>query len=323
MRVLTTIPKAADVKKNCILTIGNFDGVHIGHQEILTAGAQIAMQNKTELVAITFEPHPVVVLHPTRTIGVLTPVELKKHLLVKFGVDCLFALPTTSELLALSPWDFAERFIVNTIDPALVIEGENFHFGKGRVGNIHTLAAIGQEKGFDVRVVPSKQAKLTIGQNVKVSSTLIRNMLESSKVDDAAIALGRPYRLMGRIVPGHGKGKQLGFPTANLDPLRQIIPADGVYAGRIEIADSLAALCREQSKLPAVFSVGQARTFGLQHPLLIEAHALDQTLENLYGKYMAMDFIKKIRDQVKFQTEPQLAQQIQKDCQNAKQILTA
>jgi len=319
---LKTIPKATDVTKRCILTVGNFDGVHTGHQEILTTGAQIARQNKTELVAITFDPHPAVILHPSRSIGVLTPMELKKHLLARFGVDCLFVLPTTRELLDLSAWDFAERFIVSTIKPALVVEGENFHFGTGRVGNIHTLATIGQEKGFDVQSVPTKQARLTIGQQVKISSTLIRNVLESGKVADAAIALARPYRLMGRIIPGHGKGGQLGFPTANLDPLRQTIPADGVYAGRVEIADSLPTLCQAQDRLSAVFSIGQARTFGTQHPLLIEAHVLDRTMNHLYGKYMAMDFVQRIRGQTRFASEPQLAEQIQKDCQSAKEILS-
>ena len=321
MKVIKTTTNFAEAKKDCVLTIGNFDGLHVGHQEILTEGAKIAARKRTELVAITFHPHPAAVLHSGRPFDLLTPLELKKRLLAQSRVDCLFVLENSTELLGLSPTDFVGRFLSHGLHPSVVVEGENFHFGHGRVGNVHTLASLGQENGFEVTIIPAKEAKLTIGQRVKVSSTMIRSMIRDGKIDDATIALARPYRLLGQVVPGRGRGKELGFPTANLKPAGQIIPGDGVYAGRVEIADSLAQACDTQQKIPAVFSIGRAQTFGTEHPQLIEAHLLKENVPQLYGKYLAMDFVKKIRDQIKFESQPQLIQQITTDCQTTKQLL--
>ncbi|MHC4889362.1 MAG: adenylyltransferase/cytidyltransferase family protein, partial [Planctomycetota bacterium] len=198
------------VEKGCVLTIGNFDGVHLGHQEILIAARQIAAKRGAELVVMTFEPHPLAVLHPHKRPGILTSLALKKRLLAQFGVDSLLVLKSTLELLSLSPEDFVERFIVKNIQPGVVVEGESFNFGCGRGGGVRTLQQLGAAKGFDVSVVGAKEVELSTGQTVTISSTLIRNMLESGRAADAALALGRPYRLIGQVVPGCGKGKQLG-----------------------------------------------------------------------------------------------------------------
>jgi len=321
---MKTVEVTSDIEKikpGCVLTIGNFDGVHIGHQEILTAAKQIAAQRKTELIVLTFEPHPVAILHPEKAPGVLTPLKLKTHLLAKYGITRLIVLKDSAELLNQSPVDFVEHFLTGTIQPAVVVEGESFNFGSGRTGSVHTLYNLGRQKGFEVVIIETKEVKLSIGQAVKVSSTMIRNLLESGKVADAAVALSRPYRLIGQVVPGRGKGKQLGFPTANLSPARQIIPAEGVYAGFAAIGDGEEQVCSEEGKIPAAFSIGRSTTYSEKYPLLVEAHLLKGKVGELPGKWMAMDFIELIREQIKFETEPQLAEQIAKDCEDIKLLL--
>lgn len=321
IEVTLTRDKFPVVKKGCVLTIGNFDGVHLGHQQILAAARQLTLQKSTELVAMTFDPHPISALYPQRVPAVLTPLALKKRLLAKAGVDYLLILKSTTELLSLSPADFVERFLVKSTQPSVVVEGENFNFGAGRSGSVHTLCNLGDENGFEVVVVETKAVKLSIGQAVKLSSSMIRSLLLSGKVEDAAIALSRPFRVMGTVILGKGKGKQIGFPTANMAQPNQLIPAEGVYAGFVQIASSIEQLCTDNQKQPAVFSIGRAETFGNQRPLLIEAHILTENVGNLIGKWMAMDFMKTIRDQRRFATETELAQEIENDCKIAKQIL--
>lgn len=309
-------------KKDCVLTIGNFDGVHIGHQEILTAAKRTAAQKGADLVVMTFEPHPVAILHPEKTPQVLTPLELKKYLLAKYDVDYLIVLKDSRKLLNLSAADFVEQFLVKEVQPAIVVEGEDFNFGYGRGGNIRTLYNLGIEKGFEVSVIQTKKARLSIGHSVEISSTIIRNILTSGKVADAAIALGRRYRLIGPVVAGQGKGKQLGFPTANIQPSRQIIPAEGVYAGFVGIGESEKEACAAQKLIPAALSIGRAETYSSDNPLMMEAHLLEHTSGDLVGRWMAMDFVKRIREQLKFETETDLSAQIAKDCEKTKEILT-
>lgn len=321
MKVIESESQLVDLAAGAVLTIGNFDGVHLGHQEILIAAKQTAVQRKSKLTVLTFEPHPLTILHPQKKTGILTPLVLKKCLLAESGADCLFVLKSTLELLSLSPADFVEQFIVKNIQPGVVVEGESFNFGSNRTGSIHTLKKLGVEKGFEVSVIKAKEVKLPSGQAVKISSTIIRNMLGGGRVADAAIALSRPYRLIGRVVPGHGKGKQLGFPTLNTEPAQQLVPAEGVYAGTVELADSIEEVCGAKERIPAVFSIGRATTYGNDNPLLIEAHLLVDNAEQFTGRWMAMDFIERIRSQQKFETDKELSDQIAKDCEKAKQIL--
>jgi riboflavin kinase/FMN adenylyltransferase len=321
MRIIETISGLEKIRKGCVLTIGNFDGVHIGHQEILTAAKKTTIQKQTELVVMTFDPHPVTILHSQKNPRVLNPLELKKYLLAEFGVDTLFIVKSNLELLRLSPADFVEKFIVKNIQPSVVVEGESFNFGYRRSGSIHTLQRLGAEKGFLVSVIGAKEVKLSTGQTAKISSTMIRNILESGRVADAAAALGRPYRLIGQVIPGFGKGKRLGFPTANITPLQQIIPADGVYAGFVQVGDSEEGVYPAKGKNPAALSIGRAQTFGSDNPRVIEAHILIDDVGDLSRKWLAMDFIKRLRSQKKFQTETELAAQIANDCQKAKFFL--
>jgi riboflavin kinase/FMN adenylyltransferase len=327
MKIIESISDFKNIEKGCVLTIGNFDGVHLGHQEILTAARQTANKRQTQLVAMTFEPHPLAILYPQKAPDILTPLDLKKNLLAEFGVDCLFVQKTDPDLLALSPQDYVEQFIVKGIQPGIVIEGESFNFGSDRTGNSHLLGKLGVEKGFEVSVIKAKKVKLPAGQVITISSSIIRNMLGTGKVVDAAISLGRPYRLIGQIVRGHGKGKKLGFPTLNLQPLNQLIPAEGVYAGLVEIGDSAEYVCAAKEKIPAAFSIGRAETLESDYPTrrtsptLIEAHILSGDVGDLYGKWLAMDFIERIRSQQKFGSKKDLSAQIAKDCKKAKQVL--
>lgn len=321
MEILRTISSLGEIKKGCVLTIGNFDGVHIGHQEILATAKRTAEQRSAELVVMTFAPHPVVILHPERAPGVLTPLELKKRLLVEYGIDYLLVLETNSELINLSPTDFSERFLVKGIQPSVIVEGKDFNFGYGRAGSIDTLQKLGCQRNFEVIVVDGKEVKFLTGRIAKISSTMIRYMLTEGKVAEAAVALGRSYRLIGRVVPGRGKGKQLGFPTANMEPAQQVIPEEGVYAGFAGVGNNEQQVCSVGVKIPAVFSIGRAETYSNKNPLLIESHMLAGDVGSLHGKWLAIDFVKYIRSQITFETETDLAAQIAKDREKAKEVL--
>jgi riboflavin kinase/FMN adenylyltransferase len=323
MKVIESKPQPAGTAAGAILTIGNFDGIHLGHQKILTAARKTADKRQTQLVAITFDPHPLAILHPQKAPGILTPLQLKRHLLAELKVDCLFIQKTSPDLLALSPQDYVKQFIVKGIQPSIVVEGESFNFGSGRTGNIHLLQKLADENSFKVSIIKAKEVKLSTGQTVTISSTLIRDLLANGKTADATVALGRPYRLIGQIVRGHGKGKKLGFPTLNLQPLKQLVPAEGVYAGLVEISDSVEYVCKTKEKIPAVFSIGRAETLASDYPTLIEAHLLSGDVGDLYGKWLAMDFIERIRSQQKFDGEKELSAQIARDCAKAKNILAA
>ncbi|MHC4646985.1 MAG: bifunctional riboflavin kinase/FAD synthetase [Planctomycetota bacterium] len=322
MIIIENISDLEKCAKDCVLTIGNFDGLHIGHQQIIAVAKKAARKRHTQLAAMTFEPHPVAVLKPERSPGVLTPIKLKTSLLADNGVDCLFVLESTPDLLRLSAQDFVDRFLVNAIKPAVVVEGEDFNFGYERTGNLDKLQQMGAEKAFQVIVVGAKNIKLSTTQIIRVSSTMIRNLLEAGAVADAALALGRPYRLIGRVVTGCGKGRQLGFPTANLEPTRQIVPAEGVYAGFARIGDAAEDVCKTQNKIPAALSIGRTRTLADNRPRLIEAHLLVENVADLVGKWLAMDFVQHLRPQTKFESEKRLADQIARDCKNAKEILS-
>jgi len=206
------LSQLAKIKKGCVLTIGNFDGVHLGHQEIINVARKLADQRHSDLVLMTFEPHPVAILYPEKAPGVLTPIALKKHLLNQIGVDCLVVLESSYRILNLSPESFVDEFLAKSVQPDVVVEGEDFNFGYGRSGNIRILKELGQRFSFEIVIVPGKEIKLADEQNARVSSTLIRHLLHKSKVADVAKALGRHYRLSGQTTLGKGKGRKLGFP---------------------------------------------------------------------------------------------------------------
>jgi len=369
MQLIETKEQFKDIAKGQVLSIGNFDGVHIGHQELLRRARAIAKKHNTGVAAMTFWPHPAAILHPEKAPRLLTPLPLKKRLLEENGVDCLIVVSDTYSLLNLSPKDFVDEFLMKTVRPCAVVEGVNFTFGYGRSGTILTLRDMGKERGFEVVIVEPKESAFSKGEHGMVSSSLVRGFLEKGNVKDAAAALGRPYKLIGKTIPGRGKGSEIGFPTANLAPLEQMIPAEGVYAGFVEIGETVEETCVSKKRLPAAISIGRAKTFVGEHPLLLEAHILateknkldtnftDYTdlkskiqnlkskivsgtentevternnkvnanknnVPNLYGKWLAMDFIARIRPQHRFESVDALKAQIAKDCEQIKKILT-
>ena len=321
MKIIESLSECDDISKGGVLTIGNFDGVHLGHQEILNFARQQAVERSVQLIAMTFEPHPVAILYPEKAPGVLTPLEMKQNQLEKAGVDCLIVLKDSAELLSLSPEEFVRNIMVEHIQPSMVVEGDDFNFGAERAGNNKTLEKLGAEYGFQTHIMPSRDIKFSTGQIVRVSSTMIRYMLESGHVSDAHAALGKPYRLIEKIIHGRGVGTKLGFPTLNMKIPAQVIPAEGVYAGFVYIGGTQDDVLNSEKQYPAVYSIGQARTYGDEFPLLIEAHLFDENVPDIAGKYMAMDFIRHIRNQHKFNSPEDLSNQIAKDCEIAKEIL--
>lgn len=318
MKIYDDIASLDNIPEGLALSIGNFDGLHPGHIDIIDT---LKAQTSKGVAVMTFEPHPVAILHPEKAPGILTPLEYKKHLLEKAGVQHLIIIRDSYELLNLSPANFVDEFLVRHISPSIVVEGANFHFGYGRSGNIDTLKQLSTGK-FDVVIVQPKNIDIQCSDHHAISSSsLTRCLIEDGDLAQAAQILGRPYRLMGSTVPGRGVGTKIGFPTANIDPVDQVIPAEGVYAGFVSIADSMPDLCDADQRRPAAFSIGRAKTFITDHPLLIEAHLLDEDPGDLNGKNLAMDFVKRIRSQQRFETHDQLTEQIKKDCTDAKQTL--
>ena len=308
------------VRKGGVVSIGNFDGVHLGHQEILRTARQV--HPNALLSVMTFEPHPAAILHPEKMAKVLSPLQMKIQLLEQFGVEQLIVITDSIKLLNLSPKEFVDEFLVRTLAPSAVVEGQSFSFGYGRSGTIETLRTLGKERGFSVYEAPYRQIHLDQDRrSVICSSSLVRGLLEKGEVNHATTALGRPYRLIGKTIPGRGIGRQLGFPTANIQPEKQIIPSEGVYAGYVVVGRTFEEVCVGGAGKPAALSLGRAKTFLTDHPMLIEAHILEPSVEDLGGKYLAMDFIERIRGQQRFETRRALIEQIDKDCKKTLEIL--
>lgn len=318
MRIIEEVAGFEAIPKEGTLSIGNFDGVHLGHRAIIEAAK---LTNKP-LVVMTFEPHPEAVLNPDTPPGVLTPLPMKAGLLEEAGADFLVVVPGTAELLNLAPADFIERFIVRGLRPSVVVEGPDFRFGRNRRGSLDTLGEFASIRGFQTKMVETVEVKLDNRAAIKVSSTLVRDQLRQGRVENAAAALGRYYRLTGPAVTGRGKGTELGFPTANMGSTGQIIPAEGVYAGFLQVGEDFEQVCRRRQLLPAALSLGRAATFNTKNPVLIEAHVLDRQIADLSGKQLAIDFVKRLRSQRRFDGARQLKDQISLDCREAAEVLS-
>ncbi|AQQ72311.1 Riboflavin biosynthesis protein RibF [Limihaloglobus sulfuriphilus] len=323
MIVINEFEKALPSEKGWVVSIGNFDGLHKGHQAILKEACRLASQRNTPgVMAITFEPHPTKILRPSKAPVCITPIEHKLYLFEKAGVDAVGVVHDSYELLNMPPEKFIDEFLVGKLRPAAVVEGEDFEFGYGRSGNVDMLREVGKDRGFDVFTVELEKMSFSRGESEKIASSLIRHFIEKGRISDVTAATGRPYRLIGTVSRGRGIGKSLGFPTANLEPVSQMIPAEGVYAGWVQVSQSLEDAGRQGRLIEAVFSLGRAKTFITGHPLLIEAHILEENFsENLYDKWLAMDFVDQIRKQRRFESADELKAQIAKDCAESRRIL--
>jgi riboflavin kinase/FMN adenylyltransferase len=271
---------------------------------------------------MTFDPHPVALLHPEHAPGVLTPLSMKTLLAESMSVDTFIVIKDSLKLLNLSPEDFVDQFLMENLAPSVVVEGPDFNFGYGRSGDVDTLRQLGANRNFEVVEVPFMQIRIDHGdESVKCSSTQIRQLLERGQVRQAAQLLGRPYRLVGKTIKGRGVGTKIGFPTANIDPIGQIIPSEGVYAGYVVVGDSLDEVAFGGLRRPAAISVGRAKTFETDHPLLLEAHLLESKVEELRGKWLGLDYMRHIRHQQRFDSKDHLKTQIKKDIERAELML--
>lgn len=322
MRIIEDINAMTRLPRGMVLTIGNFDGLHRGHQTIIAAARKAAAERGTQTAVMTFDPHPTAILRPDKAPGVLTPTAQKLRLLQAAGVDFTIVIRDSLGLLNLSPADFVDDFLMSHLSPSVIVEGPNFSFGYGRSGTVQTLRALGADRGFTVIETPFAEVRLGRERRAaRCSSSLIREMLERGAVYDAAQLLTRPYRLMGSVVAGRGIGRKLGFPTANIHPAQQILPSEGVYAGYLVVGGSFEEVCFGGLRRPAAVSIGRAKTFVTEHPLLLEAHLLEDNVENLYGRWVALEFMEWIRSQRRFASRERLIDQIKQDCRDALAVL--
>jgi riboflavin kinase/FMN adenylyltransferase len=280
------------------LSIGNFDGIHRGHREILKVARELKSSGAG---VVTFEPHPLTVLRPELAAPRLTPLPLKKLILEGLGVDHLVILPPTPEVLNLTAEAFW-RILHDDVQPAHLIEGHTFSFGKGRGGTIERLRAWASLTEIQLHVVAPVHVPLLNLQVVPVSSSLIRWLLVNGRARDAAICLGQPYTLEGPVIKGFQRGRALGIPTANIDCGDQLIPAEGVYAGRC-VVDGIT--------YPAAVSIGTLPTFE-ENKLQVEAHLIGFN-NDLYGKNLKVQILDWLREQRKFPNVLALKEKIDED----------
>ncbi len=292
--------------KGAAVSIGNFDGIHRGHRSLLAMADRLRASSPGGVAIVTFEPHPLTVLRPAETPPRLTPLPVKQAILEEAGVDTLVLLPPTREVLGLTAEEFW-KMIVTDVRPAHLIEGESFTFGKGRGGNMDALRSWAQGSSVQLHVAPPVQAVLLNCSIVTVSSSLIRWLLGLGRVREAAICLGRPYQLRGEVVAGHQRGRTIGTPTANLKVTEQLVPADGVYAGRAVV---------DGTDYPAAISVGTLPTFD-GNTRQIEAHLLGFS-GDLYGRELHLDCTDWLREQRKYSSVDALREQIGKDLQSVR-----
>ena len=289
-----------------VATIGNFDGHHRGHRTLLQTVVETARKSQGTALVLTFHPHPVKVLAPHVDLRFLTSPEEKLARFEAAGIDEVVFLEFTPELAAMTGDQFAKTVLHDRLKIAEIFVGEHFAFGKGRAGRIADLARFGTMYGFTVHPV----RPVTINGDV-VSSTRIRNLIHGGHVEEAATLLGRTYGISGTVIAGRQQGQSLGWPTANLQiPPQRVIPADGVYAAR--------AHCEGKTS-DAIAYIGTRPTFG-SGERLIEVNLLDQQ-QDLYSKEMLVEFVDRLRGDHTFASADELAAQIAKDVQRAKDSL--
>jgi riboflavin kinase/FMN adenylyltransferase len=288
------------------LTIGNFDGVHLGHARLVGAARACAGVDGRVVVA-TFDPHPISVLRPHATPPRLSRIEQRRRWLDEAGADEVLVLEPTAGRLAQTPEAFL-AWITEVTRPATIVEGPDFRFGRRRSGSIETLRALGARFGYETLVIDPVDAALDDQSVVRVTSSIIRWLIEHGRVADAARLLGRPYELEGTVVRGEQRGRELGWPTANLETGDMALPADGIYAGWAWRTDG-----RPERRYPAAISVGTKPTFG-DCPRTCEAFLVDYDgpLDD-YDWTMRLQVDRWVRDQIAFDGVEPLVAQLERD----------
>jgi riboflavin kinase/FMN adenylyltransferase len=294
-----------------VVTVGNFDGVHLGHRHVLSAAHEIAASlGNLPVVAITFDPHPMVVVRPEHAPTMLTTIDERARLLGAAGADVLLVLPFDNEMAQWSPEEFVRRILVDTLHTEVVVVGENFRFGHRASGTVDILRELGETFGFRCEAIGLD------GSGQPWSSTLIRERLAEGDVAGAATALGRAYTVDGPVVRGERRGQQLGYPTANVptDGLTAV-PADGVYAGWLQRLDEPAA-----PRLPAAISIGTNPTFdGTRR--VVESYVLDGSDLELYDITVRIGFVARLREMKRFDSIDDLLVAMRQDVDQARDIM--
>ena len=294
-----------------VVTVGFFDGVHHGHRRVVRRAVELARERGAEAVVLTFDPHPSEVVRPGTHPPLLTTPTHRADLMAGLGVDAVLVLPFTVELSRLTPDEFAKQVLVERLHAVAVVVGENFRFGHKAAGTVALLTELGAEYGFAVEGLAL--AAPEEGEGSRFSSTDVRRMVLAGDVETAALRLDRPHRVEGVVVHGAKRGRELGFPTANVDtPPHTAIPADGVYAGW---------LVTGAERLPAAVSVGTNPQFDGEHRT-VEAYALDRTDLDLYDKHVAVDFVARVRGQEKFSGIAELIERMNQDVAKVRVLLS-
>jgi riboflavin kinase/FMN adenylyltransferase len=296
-----------------VATFGNFDGVHLGHRAVLARLAEEGSARGLPSVVVTFEPHPAAIFHP-ETLQLISPGPMRDDLIAGTGVDGLLVLDFTREFADQTPEEFVVSTFVETLGVQALVVGEDARgFGKGYTGDVSTLRELGERHGFDVIVLHD------LGEGERWSSSAVRRHLAAGEVAEAASILGRPHRMTGTVVHGAHRGRELGYPTANLaaDSLG-LVPADGVYAGW------LTRVGRDpedpERTLPAAVSVGTNPTFD-GTVRTVEAYVLDRTDLDLYDEQVTVEFVERIRPTLRFDSVEELLQAMAKDVEKCRQVL--
>ncbi len=296
------------LRLRCI-TIGNFDGVHVGHQALL-ARAGVLAGNGGQVVAVTFDPHPVMLLKPELAPPAVQTLLERRECLLKYGADDVHVINTTKELLAMSARQFMS-WLRAQIAFDCIVEGPDFHFGKDREGDMDSLRVIGLENNFKVDQVAPIEVALGDASRAVASSSLLRWLLQHGRVQDVATVLGRAYQLSGVVHKGDQRGRTLGWPTANIETGARLLPSDGVYAG--------VATLPTGARKPAAISVGTKPTFGA-HTRTVEAFLLDHKAPlDDYGWTLTLEFSRWLRGQTRFDGVQALQEQMNMDTQRTRQ----
>lgn len=306
MRIIRHLEGSAARFVSPVATLGNFDGVHVGHQEILSRVVRQARACGGEGIVLTFYPHPAAVLTPERAPAPLGSLRERMARMREAGVDTVVLRHFTTKFAAITAEEFIARYLVDRLNVRKVVIGHSVNFGHRRGGSADTLAAAGRRLGFEVEVVGPVTA-----DGIVVSSTEVRSRLAAGDVAVAARLLGRPYAVDGRVIAGDRRGRALGFPTANLRPRVMPLVPDGVYAARVESGGR---------RYDAVANVGHNPTFGHGRTRTVEAHLFDFA-GDLYGERLRVSFVERLRGEMRFRSAEALVEQVRLDSRRAREVL--
>jgi riboflavin kinase/FMN adenylyltransferase len=293
------------------VTVGNFDGVHRGHQALVAAARARARASSGTAVALTFDPHPARVVDPRNAPPALMTLDQRAEVLGGLGVDALVVVPFDADRAAQPADEFAREVLADTLGARAVVVGATFRFGRGRAGDAALLSRLGGTLGFEVVPIPPVEHG-----GSPISSTRIREELQAGRVEEAGALLGRPFFVDGRVVRGDGRGRTLGIPTANLDVVNEVLPARGVYAGWCRTLDAGAS-----PRWPAVVNLGHRPTFAGSQTT-VEAHLLEGE-PDLYGRLLRLEFAARLREERRFPGPEALIEQIRQDIARARPLLDA